>query len=73
MAESFEEVKKEVDKSVVEMQNINSSIQQLSSGSQQIAAAAQQQAASIEHISDKAHILNEIADRLRNHIEEFQA
>lgn len=73
MTESFAEVKEEVDRSVTEMQNINSSIQQLSSGSQQIAAAAEQQAAFIEQISDKAQVLNEIAERLRNHIQEFRA
>jgi len=73
MSESFVEVKQEVDRSIAEMQHISSSIQQLSSGSQQIAAAAQQQAASIEQISDKAGALNEIAERLRNYVQEFQA
>ncbi|NLJ23905.1 MAG: hypothetical protein GX354_00605 [Firmicutes bacterium] len=73
MAESFIEVKNEVEHSIVEMQNINSSIQQLSSGSQQIAAAAEQQAAAIGQISDKAASLNEISERLRNFVREFKA
>ena len=71
MTDSFVELKKEVDDSITQMQNINAGIQQLSSGSQQIAAAAQEQAASIEQIAGKAKTLSEIAERLQSYIEEF--